>query len=189
MPVRYGLAAKPGSGVQRAAPGGAGLAGAGLQHGEPTPARPAGATALPALHDGTGPAGRQHRHQVSGRRGVEVQKHGAEYRRQWRKVHLGIDAQTLEIRAIEVTDNSVGDAPMLPELLVQIPCDEAIASVSADGAYDIRACHAAISARDAQAVIPPRSNGQPRKTTEHGAGARNEALRACRRLGWRIWKK
>ncbi len=34
-------------------------------------------------------------------------KHGAEYRRQWRKVHLGIDAHTLEIRAIEVTDNSV----------------------------------------------------------------------------------
>ncbi|MEF9995849.1 MAG: IS5 family transposase, partial [Burkholderiaceae bacterium] len=32
-------------------------------------------------------------------------KHGAEYRRQWRKVHLGIDADTLEIRAIEVTDN------------------------------------------------------------------------------------
>ena len=43
-------------------------------------------------------------------------KHGAEYRRQWRKVHLGIDASTLEIRAIEVTDNSVGDAPMLPAL-------------------------------------------------------------------------
>ena len=48
-------------------------------------------------------------------------KHGAEYRRQWRKVHLAIDAKTLEIRAIEVTDNSVGDAPMLPELLAQIP--------------------------------------------------------------------
>jgi hypothetical protein len=27
-------------------------------------------------------------------------KHGAEYRRQWRKVHLGINAHTLEIRAI-----------------------------------------------------------------------------------------
>lgn len=36
-------------------------------------------------------------------------KHGAEYRRQWRKVHLGVDAHTLEIRAIEITDNSVGD--------------------------------------------------------------------------------
>lgn len=64
-------------------------------------------------------------------------KHGADYRRQWRKVHLGIDLQTLEIRAIEVTDNSVGGAPMLPELLAQIPSDEPIASVSGDGAYDI----------------------------------------------------
>jgi Transposase DDE domain len=72
-------------------------------------------------------------------------KHGAEYRRQWRKVHLGIDASTLGIRAIEVTDNSVGDAPMLPELLGQIPPDEPVASVSADGAYDTKVCHAAKS--------------------------------------------
>lgn len=42
-------------------------------------------------------------------------KHGAEYRRQWRKVHQGIDAETLEISAIEVTDNAVGDALMLPD--------------------------------------------------------------------------
>jgi hypothetical protein len=41
-------------------------------------------------------------------------KHGAEYRREWRKVHLGIDAQTLEIRAIEVTSNAIGDAPIPP---------------------------------------------------------------------------
>jgi len=43
-----------------------------------------------------------------------TKKHGADYRRQWRKVHLGIDAQTLEIRAIEITDNAIGDAPMTP---------------------------------------------------------------------------
>lgn len=116
-------------------------------------------------------------------------KHGAEYRRQWRKVHLGIDAQTLEIRAIEVTDNSVGDAPMLPELLGQIPPDEAVASVSGDGAYDTKACHAAIIERGAQAVIPPRKNAQPWKVTLAGALARNEALRACHRLGRSIWKK
>ena len=40
----------------------------------------------------------------------KVKKHGADYRRQWRKLHLGIDAQTLEIRAMEVTDNRTGDA-------------------------------------------------------------------------------
>jgi hypothetical protein len=54
----------------------------------------------------------------------KIKKHGADYRRQWRKVHLGIDAVTLEIRAIEVTDNATGDAPMLPCLLDQIPADE-----------------------------------------------------------------
>ena len=63
-------------------------------------------------------------------------KHGAEYRRQWRKLHIGIDAQTLEIRAIEVTPNSVGDAPVLPSLLGQIDLDEALLSVSGDGAYE-----------------------------------------------------
>ena len=116
-------------------------------------------------------------------------KHGAEYRRQWRKVHLGIDAQTLEIRAIEVTDNSVGDAPMLPELLGQIPADEAVASVCGDGAYDTKACHAAIAQRGAQAVIPPRKNARPWRATLVGAASRNAALNACHRLGRAIWKK
>ena len=116
-------------------------------------------------------------------------KHGAEYRRQWRKVHLGIDANTLEIRAIEVTDNSVGNAAMMPELLGQIPPDEAIASVSGDGAYDTKACHSAIAQRDAQAVISQRKNAQAWKATLVGAVVRNEALRGCHRLGRSIWKK
>jgi hypothetical protein len=64
----------------------------------------------------------------------KTKKHGADYRRQWRKVHLGIDAATLEIRAKEVTDNSIGDAPMLVNLLGQIPAEEQLASVSGDGA-------------------------------------------------------
>ncbi len=58
-------------------------------------------------------------------------KHGAKYRHQWRKVHLGIDANTLEIRAIEVSDNGVSNAPMLPELLVQIPAQESGANQDA----------------------------------------------------------
>lgn len=119
----------------------------------------------------------------------KCKKHGAEYRRQWRKVHLAIDARTLDIRAIEVTDNGTGDAPMLPELLSQIPPDEPIASVGGDGAYDTKACHAAIALRNAQAIIPPRKNARAWKGTQAGASSRNEALRACQRLGCRIWKK
>lgn len=75
---------------------------------------------------------------------------------QWRRVHLGIDAQTLEIRAIEITDNAIGDAPMLPELLGQIPADKPLHSVSTDGAYDTKACHRAIANRHAAAIIPRR---------------------------------
>jgi hypothetical protein len=84
----------------------------------------------------------------------KVKKHGADYRRQWRKLHLGIDAQTLEIRAMEVTDNRTSDATMLPELLAQIPAAEGLVTVTTDGAYDTRLCHAAIAERGAAAIIP-----------------------------------
>lgn len=119
----------------------------------------------------------------------KTRKHGASYRRQWRKVHLGIDAGTLDIRAIEVTTNAIGDAPTLPDLLAQIPQDEQILSVGGDGAYDTRACHAAIAERGADAVIPVRRNGQPWTKDGPGVDARNEALRATKRLGRAIWKK
>ena len=118
-----------------------------------------------------------------------AKKHGPSKPRQWRKVHLGIDADTLEIRAIEVTGSRVGDAPMLPELLDQIPTDQPIDKVSADGAYDTRACHAAIAARSACAVIPARKNARPWLETTPGAQAWNEILRATRRLGRTIWRR
>ena len=83
-----------------------------------------------------------------------ARKHGGAKRRLWRKIHIGVDEQTLEIRAIEVTGSNVGDAPILPELLDQIPADVEIASVTADGAYDTRSCHDAVTDRGADAVIP-----------------------------------
>ena len=63
-----------------------------------------------------------------------TRKHSGPKRCLWRKLHIGVDEQTLEIRAIEVTSSSIGDAPMLPDLLGQIPPDENIGSVTADGA-------------------------------------------------------
>ena len=48
-------------------------------------------------------------------------KHRGTKRRIWRKIHIGIDEKTLEIRAAELTSSNIGDAPMLPALLDQIP--------------------------------------------------------------------
>lgn len=71
---------------------------------------------------------------------------------------------------------------MLPELLAQIPPDEPITSIGGDGAYDTKACHAAIRARGAQAVIPPQRNAGPCKASDRAAVSRNEAQRAVQRL-------
>ncbi len=118
-----------------------------------------------------------------------ARKHGRSRPRQWRKIHLGVDEETLEVRAIEVTGAGVGDAPMLPELLNQIPPHEEIASVTADGAYDTRNCHEAISKRGACPVIPLRKNARFWKSNSPGTEPRNEALRACKRFGRRLWRK
>lgn len=118
-----------------------------------------------------------------------ARKHGGSKRRIWRKIHIGIDEETLEVRAVEVTGSNIGDAPILPELLDQIAADEQIGSVTADGAYDTRKCHEAIAARGAAAVIPPRKNAKPWKPTSPGAVTRNEALRASKYLGRAIWRR
>ena len=78
---------------------------------------------------------------------------------------------------------------MLPDLLNQIPSHEQIGSVTADGAYDTRKCHDAITDRGAHAVIPPRKNAKPWKAVTAGAAARNEALRASKYLGRALWRR
>ncbi len=65
-------------------------------------------------------------------------KHGAEYRRQWRKLHIVIDAKTLQIRAVQLTTNNVSDSQVLGDLLNQIPQDEQFDFVYTDGAYDTK---------------------------------------------------
>ena len=116
-------------------------------------------------------------------------KHGGLRRRILRKIHIGIDEETLEVCAVEVTSSSIRDAPMLPEFLDQIAPGQEIGSVTADGAYDTRKCHEAIAALDAYAVIPPRKNAKPWKQTSDGTIARNDAVNAQRNLGRILWRR
>jgi hypothetical protein len=69
----------------------------------------------------------------------------------WRKIHIGTDEETMEVRAIEVTGSNIGDAPMLPELLNQIPSDQDIGSITAPS----RACwHALPGSGRAPELLP-----------------------------------
>ena len=126
---------------------------------------------------------------VEGEGEWHARKHGGTKRRLWRKIHIGIDEKTMEIRAAEFTTSRIGDAPMLPELLHQILPDQEIATVTADGAYDTRKCHDIIAARGAAAIIPPRRNAKPWKPDTAGAIARNEILRTSKRVGRTIWRR
>jgi hypothetical protein len=85
-------------------------------------------------------------------------KHQGQRRRRWRKLHLGVDEQTKEIVAMEVTASHVHDSQVLPRLVKQI--SEKINQVSGDGAYDTKACYEAIGQRGANAAIPPRRNAK-----------------------------
>jgi IS5 family transposase len=119
----------------------------------------------------------------------QARKHGPQGRRQWRKIHLAMDTATSDIRAVEFTPSRDGDSPVLPDLLDEIPDDEPIGTVTADGAYDTRRCHTAIIERQATAIIPIRRNGRPWKEDGPAAVPRNEILRATRHFGRAFWKR
>lgn len=65
-----------------------------------------------------------------------------------------MDTATSDTRAVEFTSSREGDSPTLPALLDQIPEDQQIGSVTADGASNTRRCHTAILDRKATAIIP-----------------------------------
>jgi hypothetical protein len=120
----------------------------------------------------------------------KVRQHGASKRRTWRKLHLALDPASGEIQAAMLTDNSVADAEMVGPLLDQL--ERALASTTADGAYDQQSVYADLAQRAPTAAvrIPPRRNA---RIGQHGNSAapplaRDENLRAIRAQGRRAWK-
>ncbi len=85
-------------------------------------------------------------------------------------------------RTISVIPQVLGD------LLHQIPQEEQIDSVYADGAYDTKICRQLIASRKAHVVIPPRKNAKLWKDIKTHSLERNERLRTIKHLGRTIWK-
>jgi len=73
------------------------------------------------------------------------------------KLHIGVDADSGEIVAVEVTRKEIDDAAMVDTLLEQIA--DPIVSFTADGDYDQGRVSQAVAERnpDATVIVPPRA--------------------------------
>lgn len=98
----------------------------------------------------------------------------------WRKIHIGIDERTPEIRMAVSIPATWATRPCCTSCSTRSP-DQVIASVTGDGAFGSRRRHDAITARGAVAIISPRKNAKPWKIRHGRGGACNKALRASRR--------
>ena len=108
-------------------------------------------------------------------------------RRAWRKLHIGVNADTGEIFASSLKTHRAGDATQVPVLLTQI--DDPLASVMADGAYDRSPVYTAIEAHGPeppQILIPPRQDAQTRSGANISS-QRNATVRAINAAGRRRW--
>ena len=117
-------------------------------------------------------------------------KHGdSKKRRQWRKLHLGIDLGGF-IVVSALTARSRDDGCVGVELLGQLSAP--VASFRADGAYDTRAVYAALDEVRADPIdiaIPPRRTAS---SARPGVGTwrhREAALRRVDEVGRRRWRK
>ena len=115
--------------------------------------------------------------------------HGYSHRRTWRKLHLAVDPESHEIRAVCVSTNDFKDGELLDSLLDQI--EESPKKVFADGAYESFDNYKSVVDHGAEPVIPPRKDA---KIKQHGNSKkdplpRDEVVRAVKKLGRKRWKE
>jgi hypothetical protein len=115
---------------------------------------------------------------------MEAQKHGPEYRRQWRKRYIGIDAKTLQIRAFQLTTNNVSDSRVLGDLLIQIHKMSGLTLFIPMELMTPRQCRQVIAIADRQSACGD-STLEKCETMERYKSSsleRNELLRTVKRL-------
>ncbi len=116
-----------------------------------------------------------------------VEKHGARTRRSWKKLHLGVDADTGEIVAAALTSSDVDDGSQVGPLLDQV--GRPVASFTGDGAYDRDDVYGEVAARhpDGAVIAPPRSSAVLSETADTAPTKRDEHLQLIAergRMGW-----
>jgi hypothetical protein len=79
-----------------------------------------------------------------------IEKHGTRMRRSWRKLHIGVDADTGRIVGSELTSHDVDDGALVGPLLDQVTGP--VASFTGDGPYDRKDVYGAVMERHPDAL-------------------------------------
>ena len=118
-----------------------------------------------------------------------VEKHGARTRRAWRKLHVGVDADSGQIVAAELTTNDIDDGSQAGPLIDQVA--GSVASFTGDGAYDQEGVYAGVAERhpDATIIVPPRSSAVPSETAGTAPTPRDRHLLTIAEHGRMSWQK
>jgi hypothetical protein len=118
-----------------------------------------------------------------------IERHGSRIRRSWRKLHLGVDADTGQIVAAALTSTEVDDAAEVGLLLDQVT--GSVTSFTGDGAYDQDRVYTEVFQRypDAAVVVPPRVTAVPSETAETAPTQRDRHLQMIARHGRLAWQK
>ena len=116
-----------------------------------------------------------------------IEKHGTRRRRSWRKLHIGVDADTGQILASELTMSDVDDGSQVEALLDQITSP--LASFIGDGAYDQAGIYGTVVKRHPKAdvIVPPRSTAVPSEMAASTPTQRDRHLQSIAehgRIGW-----
>ena len=116
------------------------------------------------------------------------EKHGVCARRDWRKLHLAVDADNFSIVAHTLTDSLTDDPSQVGPLLSQT--DGTITQVTADGAYDGRPTYHTIAGHGdgITVAIPPRVTAVPEETTGPPC-QRDRHLAMIQEKGRLFWQK
>src|SRR3990167_9509265 len=113
----------------------------------------------------------------------KVRKHGYSKRRTWRKVHVGMCADSGQVVVSAMTSNNVSDDEAMPHLMEAVE-GVPLGDVLGDGAYDTVDCREAIHDRGGRQVIPPDKNAKlQRKNRIPALKERDEAIRRIQELG------
>ena len=113
-------------------------------------------------------------------------KHSQKDRRQWVKVHLIIDNDTMQILGVEATADDVHDCEVFDQLIDVLP--NKINKVLGDGAYDTLEAHKKSLDNGIELVALPRNNAVvDLKSTEQHILKRNEHVLRYKEQGIYAW--